>query len=282
MAREDFFASTDWLAANLDAPDVVAVDGTFFLADERRNARNEFEAAHIPGAVFFDIDAIADHTSSLPHMLPRPDDFAAAVGALGLAETMRIVVYDATGLRAAPRLWWTLRTFGATNVKVLDGGLPAWRAEGRPLESGVGTRPPQTFHARFDAQAVASRDMVRELTASHGASIVDARAANRFRGDVPEPRPGLRAGHIPGSRNIPWDEVTRAGRMMDAADLAPVFAAAGVALDRPIVTTCGSGVTAAILLLALAVTGKTDVKLYDGSWSEWGHHPDLPVATGPA
>ena len=282
MDRSDFFVSTAWLADHRDDVDVAVVDATFFMADEGRDARAEFAAGHIPGAVFFDIDAIADRSSPLPHMLPTPEAFAAAAGALGLSEAMRVVVYDATGLRAAPRVWWTLRTFGARHVRVLDGGLPQWRAEGRPVEHGPGRRPAGTFTPRLQSSAVVARAEVAALADAEAAAIVDARAADRFRGDVPEPRPGLRAGHIPTSRNVPWNDVVTDGRMKAPEALAPVFAAAGVDLARPVITTCGSGVTAAILLMALATMGKTDVRLYDGSWTDWGGDPGSAVATGPA
>ncbi|MHB8884983.1 MAG: 3-mercaptopyruvate sulfurtransferase [Methylovirgula sp.] len=275
-----FFVSTDWLAANLGAPDLVVVDGTFFMPDENRNAEAEYRAGHIPGAVFFDIDAIADHTVDLPHMLPSPEAFASAMGALGIAETTRLVVYDASGLQGAPRVWWTLRLFGAKDVKILTGGLPKWKAEGRTLESGVVARPPQNFSVQFDAAAVAPAAAVLAASQTGAAQIVDARAAPRFRGEMPEPRPGLRSGHIPGSLNVPWREVVDKGEMKAPAYVAAAFTQAGVDLAHPIITTCGSGVTAAILLLALETTGKNGIVLYDGSWTEWGGRADLPIVQG--
>lgn len=275
-----FFVSTDWLAAHLGAPDLVVVDGTFFMPDENRNAQTEYRAGHIPGAVFFDIDTIADHTTDLPHMLPTPEAFAGAMRELGIAETLRIVVYDASGLQGAARVWWTLRVFGAKDVKILTGGLPKWKAEGRPLESGIVTRTPRNFSVRFDTAAVASVAMVLAATQSGTAQIVDARAVPRFRGETPEPRPGLRSGHIPGSLNVPWRAVVEKGEMLTPADVATAFTHAGVDLAHPIITTCGSGVTAAILLLALETTGKTGIVLYDGSWTEWGGRQDLPITQG--
>lgn len=277
-----YFVSTEWLAAHLGDADVAVIDGTFFMPDDPRNAEADHLAAHIPGAVFFDIDAIADHTTDLPHMLPGPDEFCAAMGKLGLTDTMRIVVYDASGLLGAPRVWWTLKIFGANNVKILEGGLPKWRAEGRPLEAGPISRAPAAFAAKFDSAAVANAEKVRLASETGSAAIVDARAAARFRGETAEPRPGVRSGHIPASRNVPWREVIDEDKIKAPDEVKAVFGAAGVDLSRPIITTCGSGVTAAILLLALATAGKDNVALYDGSWSEWGARTDLPIASGPA
>jgi thiosulfate/3-mercaptopyruvate sulfurtransferase len=277
-----FFVSTAWLAENLAGPDLAIVDGTFFMPDEQRDAKAEYLAGHIPGAVFFDIDAIADHTTDLPHMLPAPKAFAEAMEKLGLGDGMRFVVYDACGLQGVARVWWTLRVFGAANVKILDGGLPRWKAEGRPLEQGPVDRAPRRFTPRFDAAAVADAAFVKQASETGSAQIVDARAAPRFRGETAEPRPGLRSGHIPSSANVPWREVVGDGSLKPPHELAAVFAAAGIDLDRPVVTTCGSGVTAAILLLALATIGKDGVVLYDGSWSEWGARADLPIALGAA
>jgi thiosulfate/3-mercaptopyruvate sulfurtransferase len=275
-----FFVSTDWLAQHLNDPDLVVVEGSFFLPDENRNAQEEYLHAHIPGAVRFDIDAIADHATDLPHMLPSPPIFAQAMRDLGISEKMRIVVYDAVGLFGAARVWWTLRLFGATDVKILAGGLPKWANEGRPLESGGVTRTPQTFAVHFDAKAVAVAEEVLAASQAGAPQIVDARSAQRFRGEAPEPRPGVRSGHIPGSLNVPYRELIENGEMRAPADVAAAFQRAGVDLTRPIITTCGSGVTAAILLLGLETAGKTDVVLYDGSWSEWGSRPDLPLAQG--
>jgi thiosulfate/3-mercaptopyruvate sulfurtransferase len=275
-----YFVSTDWLAQHLADPDVAVVDGTFFLPDEGRNAKAEYLAGHIPGAVFFDIDAIADHTTDLPHMLPKPADFAAAMRILGIGETMRIIVYDASGLFAAPRVWWTLRIFGAKHVRILAGGLPKWKAENRPLETGEVTRAPQDFAVAFDSSSVVSAAEVLQASQSGAAQIVDARGGPRFRGEAPEPRPGLRSGHIPNSANVPYKDVIAEGEIRSAGDVREAFARAGVDLSRPIMTSCGSGVTAAILLLALETAGKRDVRLYDGSWAEWGARQDLPIANG--
>jgi thiosulfate/3-mercaptopyruvate sulfurtransferase len=278
--NSSFFVSTEWLAENLNAPDLAIVDGTFFMPDEGRDANAEYLAGHIPGAAFFDIDAIADHATDLPHMLPKPDAFASAMGELGFDDSMRFVVYDASGLVGAPRVWWTLRIFGAGDVKILAGGLPQWRAEGRPLEAGPLARAPRVFNPRFDEAAVADAEKVKGASDAGSAQIIDARASARFKGDAPEPRPGLRWGHIPGSLNVPWREVVADGRIKPADDVKAAFAKAGVDLARPLITTCGSGVTAAILLLALETIGKSGVVLYDGSWSEWGARSDLPVAKG--
>jgi thiosulfate/3-mercaptopyruvate sulfurtransferase len=215
-------------------------------------------------------------------MLPSPEDFADAAGRLGLGESMRIIVYDSSQLVGAARVWWTLRLFGATDVKILEGGLPQWRAEGRPLEVGQRLAEPRTFTPRFNAAGVVAAGDVLRASAAGQAQIVDARSVGRFTGEIAEPRPGLRSGHIPHSRNIPWGKVAAEGRIRPASEVAGAFAEAGVDLDRPIITTCGSGVTAAILLLALETLGKTDVVLYDGSWSEWGTRPELPVAVGPS
>lgn len=273
--------STAWLGAHLGAPDLAVLDASWHLPTQKRDARADYLAGHIPGAVFFDIDAISDPSSGLPHMLPRPGDFEAAMGALGISDDMRIVVYDSLGLYSAPRAWWTLRAFGAPRVAVLEGGLPQWTAETRPVETGESRPKPARFTARPVPGAVADVPAVQHALSTGAAEVVDARSAARFRGEVPEPRAGLRSGHMPGALSVPFDRVLEGTRLASPDRVRRVFADAGVDLNRPVITTCGSGVTAAVLSFALATLGKTDLALYDGSWSEWGGRSDLPVATGP-
>jgi thiosulfate/3-mercaptopyruvate sulfurtransferase len=268
-----------WLADRLDASDTIAVDGSFYLPAQKRNAEAEYLAGHIPGAVFFDIDAIADKTSKLPHMLPSEDEFAAAVGALGIADGDTIVIYDGTGLGGAPRVWWTFRVFGAQRVFILDGGLPRWIGEGRPVEAGAVQRRRRSFRPRFDRAAVARLSDVQAALNTGSAQVIDARPADRFRGEAPEPRPGVRSGHMPGALNVPSTTLVEAGRLVTPERIAALFASAGVDVDKPMITSCGSGVTAATLWLALDAIGKEPKALYDGSWSEWGSRDDLPIAT---
>ncbi|MDP3489277.1 MAG: 3-mercaptopyruvate sulfurtransferase [Phenylobacterium sp.] len=274
--------SVDWLASRLGEPDLRVVDATWYMPAENRPGLSEFERGHIPGAVFFDIDQIADRTLDLPHMLPDPKAFTAAASRLGLAPAHRIVVYDGQGIFSAPRVWWTLRVMGFEQVAVLDGGLKAWRAAGLPLDSGAPTLEPAPSSARPQLDLVRDLDAVLAALADPQVQILDARPAPRFRGEAPEPRPGLRGGHMPGACNLPWSAVVDAdGTLRSPTELRAAFAVAGINLDRPIITTCGSGVSAAVLALALARLGVDRVPIYDGSWSEWGARSDTPVVTGP-
>lgn len=276
--RSHWFVSTEWLAGHLDDPDVVVVDGSWHLAG--RNARAEYDAAHIPGAVFFDIDAIADTANPLPHMLPAPEFFANAVGALGIDEKQKIVVYDSVGLSSAPRVWWTFKEMGARDVVILDGGLPQWTAEGRPVTAAKTMRAVRKFVTQFDPNAVRDLVGVRDGLKRHAFQLVDARPAARFRGGAPEARAWVKTGRIPGSFNVPSTDIIADGRLKDDAALRAAFAAGGVDLALPIVTSCGSGVNAAALSLALDVLGVKPTALYDGSWTEWGAREDTEIATG--
>ena len=275
--------STDWLAERLKAPDIVVVDGSWYLPAMNRDPEAEYRQGHIPGAVRFDIDSIKDKDSPLPHMMPSAEAFASVMRALGIGDGMKIIVYDGVGLFSAPRVWWMLRAFGARDVSVLDGGFPKWKAEGRPVEEGPPKpRDRRHFTARLDHSAVADFNDVRRTLKTGSAQVVDARSAERFRGEAPEPREGLPSGHMPGSLNVPWSDILDDGRLKPEAELRAAFETAGVDLERPVVTTCGSGVSAAILSLALETLGRPAKALYDGSWSEWASRDDAEVATGPA
>jgi thiosulfate/3-mercaptopyruvate sulfurtransferase len=284
-AHPEALVTTEWLAAHLNDPHVRVVDASFKLPGITPTAREDFDSGHIPGAVFFDIDEIAEPGTSLPHMIPSPELFARKMEGLGIGDDDRVIVYDGAGLSSAGRAWWMLRLFGHHDVALLDGGLPKWKAEGRSVDTLLPNPPPhRRFSARLDPALVRDKQVLLDNLSTRREQVVDARAAGRFAGIAEETRPGLRRGHIPGSRNLPYDRVTdpQTRRLRDAEELSGLFRDAGVALDRPIVTSCGSGVTACALAFALHLIGHPGAAVYDGSWSEWGLPGDTPVETGPA
>lgn len=285
MANDDpkTLVSTGWLASHLKDPDLRVIDASWYMPDADRDPRAEYDAAHIPGARFFDIDEISDHRSQLPHMAPPVEKFMSRMRAMGVGDGHQVVIYDGAGLFSAARVWWLFRLMGKTDVAVLDGGLPKWRAEGRPVEDMAPVIRDRHMTVQRQNHLVKDVTQVARAAKLKDHEIIDARPAERFRGAVPEPRAGLRAGHIPGSRNLPFaDLLNEDGTMKDATALKTAFEAAGVDLTKPAITSCGSGVTAAILALGLERIGKTDHAVYDGSWSEWGMYDDLPIATGEA
>jgi len=287
--------SVSWLAARRDDPRTVVLDATLAPPGTPGDPHGRYLERHIPAARFFDIEALSDHATTLPHMLPTPDSFAAAMSELGVGDKMDIVVYEQQGVFSAPRAWWMLRTFGAKNVHVLDGGLSAWIEAGLPIESGLvlrshpraaGEGPPHAseaatnpaFHATFDPAAIVDFGHLQRLLAAQ-AQVLDARSAGRFHGTAPEPRPGLPSGHMPGALSLPFTQLVESGRLKPADELREVFTAAGIDLDRPVTTTCGSGVTAAVLLLGLEIAGATQLSLYDGSWAEYAQRPEATIVT---
>ncbi|AAM86546.1 3-mercaptopyruvate sulfurtransferase [Yersinia pestis] len=281
--NSDFLVTPQWLAAHANDANIVILDARMSPPGvvPKRNIQAEFEQGHIPGAVYFDIDAIADHSTGLPHMLPSPQLFSEMAGQLGITEQHTVVIYDEGNLFSAPRVWWTFRTFGAKNVRILASGLSGWQQAGYKLESGPAHPTPQTFNVTFNAAAVSSVDEVLAVLGNNEVQILDARPSARYRAQEPEPRPGLRLGRIPGSINIPWGTMVENGHLKSPQALAEIFAAQGVDLTKPIITSCGSGVTAAVVVLGLAAVNARSVSLYDGSWAEWGASNSLPIDATP-
>jgi thiosulfate/3-mercaptopyruvate sulfurtransferase len=284
MTTTDPLVSTEWLASHMSDANVKLLDTTFKLPGILPLPKDDYLAAHIPGAVYFDVDAVSDHANPLPHMFPSAEQFGRDVGALGISNGDTVVIYDAGGWVAAPRAWWMFLSYGHRDVRILNGGLKKWRAEGRSVQAGEVTAKPAAFKASYDARRVRSIEQMIANVASHAEQVIDARASERFEGRVPEPRPGIRPGHIPGALNLPYNNLfdTATGTMKPLDELKKAFAGAGVDTAKPIVTSCGSGVSAAVLTLALYRLGVENTALYDGSWSEWGKADGPPIATGPA
>lgn len=282
-SAKNWIVETDWLAEHLDAPDLVVFDGSWHLPATGRNAKSEYLEGHIPNALFFDIDDLSDEKSPLPHMLPSTVKFASRMKKMGVGDGIRIVVYDSEGLFSAARVWWTFRAMGHEDVAVLNGGLKKWKAEARAIEDGMPRKRPECHYTPLmNASLVRDVDDIKSVLEKGSTQIVDARPAARFAGSEPEPRAGLRCGHLPGSRNVPSGSLLNAdGTLKSPAELAKAFADAGIDPSLPVITTCGSGVTASILSLALAVLGQTNAAVYDGSWAEWGADSTLPIETGP-
>ncbi len=275
-----FTIDPEWLQSRLGTPGLSIVDASWYLPAQGRDARAEYEAAHIPGAIFFDQDAVVDPQSDLPHSLPDPATFARHAGSMGISADDTIVVYDGPGMFSAPRVWWMFRVMGVFQVYVLDGGFDGWKADGRPTTSEKTRIAPNFFHVDFDASRVASLDDVKTVVERGDSQIADARPAGRFAGDDPEPRAGVRGGHMPGAKNLPASSLSRNGRLLPPDELKVKFAEAGIDLSKPVVTSCGSGITAAVITLALETLGHSANRLYDGSWTEWGSRSDTPVVKG--
>ncbi|MER8750176.1 3-mercaptopyruvate sulfurtransferase [Mesorhizobium sp. M1050] len=281
MAEDSpFTVDADWLQQRLGEPGLTIVDASWYLPAQKRDARGEYDAAHIPGARFLDQDAVSDPDSPLPHMLPSPQDFAQYVGAMGVSADDTIVVYDGPGFFSAPRAWWMFRVMGVFQTYILDGGFDGWKAAGRPVTAEPTKIAPCVFHADFDAGRVASLADMRRIVDTGESQIADARGAGRFTGAEPEPRAGIRSGHMPGARNLPYSALSENGELLSKDRLRKVIEEAGIDLSKPVVTSCGSGITAAVVTLALETLGHTDNRLYDGSWTEWGGLSDTPVVTG--
>jgi thiosulfate/3-mercaptopyruvate sulfurtransferase len=277
-----FTVSADWLQRHLNDPGIAVVDASWYLPAQKRDARAEYEAGHIPRAVFFDHDQVVDPASKLPHTLPSPELFATFAGSMGVSRDDTIVVYDGPGLFSAPRAWWMFRVMGAKNVYVLEGGIDGWTRDGRFVTDKPTKVAPSFFDVHFDRSRVASLAEMRKIVDDGARQIADARPLGRFEGTDPEPRAGVRGGHMPGARNVPAAALGRDGKLLSPDELRTLISNAGIDLSKPVVTSCGSGVTAAVITLALETLGHADNKLYDGSWTEWGGTPDTPVVTGPA
>lgn len=278
--KSPFVVDADWLQQSLGRPGVSIVDASWYLPAHKRDPRAEYDQAHVPGAVFFDQDLVVDSESELPHTLARPEHFAQFAGSMGISVDDTIIVYDGPGVFSAPRVWWMFRTMGAKDVFLLDGGFDRWKAEGRPVTAEATKVAPCVFTPDFDASRVASLAEMREIVDKHDRQIADARPAGRFAGADPEPRAGVRGGHMPGAKSLPATSLSENGRLLPLGELRQKLESAGLDLDRPIVTSCGSGVTAAVISLALESVGHHGSKLYDGSWAEWGGRTDTPVVTG--